>query len=164
MVGSWLVPWLHQVCPGIYYVLFKHYTNNLYSDIFTFNIIQWWTWPQWALSYNRRKWTKLSGNSINPVKSEESKMKFARSGQETRSYFWNRTSRKIFSNFPGQESRIWTIKFPFQEDIKIWIQFPYPRAPCIFYNFLISKTQVQCKINYNFEAGVSSPILCSYAF
>ena len=58
--------------------------------------------------------------------SEESKMSFARSGQETRysnSHFWNRARIKkdLFKfSLSGQESRILTIKNPFQEEIKIF--------------------------------------------
>ena len=56
--------------------------------------------------------------------SEESKMSFARSGQETRylnSYFWNQATIKkgLFKfSLSDQESRILTIKNPFQEEIK----------------------------------------------
>ena len=56
---------------------------------------------------------------------EKSKIRFTRSGQETRylySYFWNqaRIKKDLFKYFlKGQETRIFTIKIPFQEENKI---------------------------------------------
>ena len=68
---------------------------------------------------------KLDFGNIVPG-AEESKMRFARSGQETRysnSHFWNRSRIKkdLFKfSLSGRESRILTIKNPSQDEIKIF--------------------------------------------